>query len=468
MSIPLSAAEIFQQCFSERLHAKICLRLSQFFDHLLTIDSLKKRKMDTLSIRAQRIGANISPLLRNYMLVQQNQYDGETNPKGICNLGVAENQLCEQELVEKLQSVQTWKAHYNYYPSSMGELKLREELCHLFEDTFQLAQPLDPNRMLISSGLSGTMSLICQLIADPNDVLLIPSPYYSAFDFDVSATSLNEIVRCPLLDQETGKFGFSVDVFRHGYDAAIANNRRPRAIIMINPQNPLGDVYNEETVQSVLEFAAEKQLHVILDEIYAFSVFTNAKPFESMLNYKSLPDPMRTHFLWSFSKDFALSGVRLGVLYGGSQEMCTVGAKLNFLTVPSSAIQQTLGLLLADRTWTRSYLELNRNRLTEKYHEVTRRLEELDHRVSIRPSEAGFFIWINFRLILHRISFEEENRLFQAMFENGLYISSGATLGCSEPGWFRLIFSVKNDWIDQGLKRLQLALAVYCASPPFA
>jgi aspartate/methionine/tyrosine aminotransferase len=113
--------------------------------------------MDTLSIRAQQAGSNESKLLANFMLVQKNSYDDELNPNGICNCGVAENSLCENELVSKLQTIQIWKPNHMYYPDSSGQMSLRKALCHFFENIFQLNYQLDPTRMMISSGLSGVM-----------------------------------------------------------------------------------------------------------------------------------------------------------------------------------------------------------------------------------------------------------------------------------------------------------------------
>ncbi|CAF1258036.1 unnamed protein product [Rotaria magnacalcarata] len=100
--------------------------------------------METLSIRAQRLSGDSSGFVSNYNLAKKNQYNSETNPTGICNLGIVENQLCELELVKKLQFIQTWKAYYNYYPLPTGELTSRQQLCHLFEDILQVEQPLDP------------------------------------------------------------------------------------------------------------------------------------------------------------------------------------------------------------------------------------------------------------------------------------------------------------------------------------
>ncbi|CAF4351165.1 unnamed protein product, partial [Rotaria sordida] len=154
--------------------------------------------MDTLSIRAQNESKNITPLLKNFILVQQNPYDDELNPNGVCNCGVAENYLCENELISKLQSIQIWKGNHMYYPYSTGELSLRQASCKFFQKLFQLNYQLDPERMVISSGLSGIISLLGYLIGDIDDVFLISSPYYTAFDHDIAALANCAIFRCPL------------------------------------------------------------------------------------------------------------------------------------------------------------------------------------------------------------------------------------------------------------------------------
>lgn len=422
--------------------------------------------METLSVRAQALSRNISSMLAYKSLTQSNQFDIEHNPNGIVNLGVAENHLCENELIDKLQSSQTWSKEFNYYPDCAGDSKFRQQLCSFFEDAFDIrSRALDPERIIISSGASGTISLLCFLIADPGDVFLVPSPYYTAFDFDVAAMAKNAIFQCPLLDQTSGNFRFDVEIFEHGFKEAINRGLRPRAIILTNPHNPLGDIYDESSIHPVLEFAAHKKLHVIMDELYALSVFNDEKPFKSILNYTSLPDRSRTHFLWSFSKDFALSGTRVGVVYAGTSELCTLATKLNFLMTPSSTIQNTLSSMLSDSEWTRAYIRLNRRRLAEKYQAVKRKIEKLDKTIEVRNTAAGLFLWINCRSLLHRVTFDEELRLFEMLFASGVYITNGMAFRCSEPGWFRLIFSVDDDWLEEGVKRINKALQTYRASP---
>ena len=420
--------------------------------------------METLSTRAQRLGTGMSKLMHNFMLVQKNTYDEHLNPTGICNCGVAENYLCEEELVARLQTIQAWKTNHIYYPNSLGQMALRKALCDMFQRLFQLNHKLDPSRMIISSGLSGIMSLLSFLLADRDEIFLIPSPYYTVFDHDVSIMANCAIFRCPLLEQDTGKFTMSVEIFQRGYDDAVSKGRRPRGIILINPQNPLGDVYDEATLQPILAFAAEKQLHVIVDEIYALSLFDGQPAFQSMLNYTSIVDPERTHFVWSFSKDFAMSGVRIGAAYVGSDALCSVAGAINFVQIPSAIVQETLAVLLDDQPWIETYVALNRSRLTQRYAQVKQQLEGIDGRIRVRPARAGFFLWADFRALLHEISFDEEDRLFQVIFDHGVYISAGSHLGCAQPGWFRMIFCVKETWIDEALKRLALALQAYRSS----
>ncbi|CAF3928387.1 unnamed protein product, partial [Rotaria sp. Silwood1] len=234
---------------------------------LVILDEIKRNK-------------DITPLLKNFLIIQNNPYDDELNPNGIGNCGVAENFLCENELISKLQSIQIWKSNHMYYPYPSGQKSLWQDLCNFFQRIFQLHYDLDQDRMLISSGLTGIISLLAYLIAINKDL-------------------------------------------------------RPRETIIVNPNNPIGDIYDEQTIQPILQFAAEKNQHVIIDEICALN--------------------------------FALSGLRVDVLYAGSNELCSSGAAANFIQLPSILVQEITATLLSDQQWIDSYIKLNRSCLTQQY-----------------------------------------------------------------------------------------------------
>ncbi|CAF1285829.1 unnamed protein product [Didymodactylos carnosus] len=417
------------------------------------------------SKRSKILDENVLSICPYFKRFCANPFDETKNPNGILNLGVAENMLCEDMIAGKLASIQNWFPEYNYYPDAGGELAFRKELCQFFTRFFLLHNTiqLEPKRLLITSGATTGFALYSFVLADINDVFIVASPYYSVMDRDISLLTHNTVIRCPLLDQDKGLFRIHVDIYRRGYNEAIKNGLTPKCIIITNPQNPQGSFYDEETLMPILEFAAEKQIHVIVDEIYALSIFkTSKQPFTSILNYQHLPDPKRTHFLWSFSKDFGLSGARLGVLYFGTEEICRKAQKLNYLFLPSRAIQMTLINLISDHEWVEVYIETNQRRLTEQYFYVINQLKLIsNNRIQVYKSNAGFFIWANFQSYMKEKTFDEELRLYNAIFNGGVFISRGKNMGAAEPGWFRLVFSVKDNWINEALGRIQVALERY-------
>jgi 1-aminocyclopropane-1-carboxylate synthase len=409
----------------------------------------------------QETNGILSDLIPYFHRIEQNPFNEKINPCGIINLGLAENMLCEEELTNKLVSLQAWCSALNHYGDPLGELSFRQELCHFFHEHLQLDNSIEltPDRMIITGGAASAFVVYSYMLSDMNDVILIPSPYYSYIDHNVSVVTENHVVRCPLIDQQNGLFKLSRESFEQGYNEALTEGLNPRMILLINPNNPLGDVYDETTLLPILQFAAEKSLHVVIDEVYALSTFLTCS-FQSILNYRTLlPDPDRTHFLWSFSKDFSLNGARVGVMYTGTKEICQLSSKINFLFVPSRNTQFMLQQLISDHEWIRYYIVSNRQRLTQRYTQVKLALETIEG-VKVRRSHAGFFIWVDLReLMPEEPTFDDETRLFEHLFDcAGIFILRGQILGCTQPGWFRIVFSVNDAMICEALLRMKTAL----------
>ncbi|KDR21022.1 1-aminocyclopropane-1-carboxylate synthase-like protein 2 [Zootermopsis nevadensis] len=72
--------------------------------------------------------------------------------------------------------------------------------------------------------------------------------------------------------------------------------------ILVNPNNPLGEVYGPKLVLQLMEVCHRYGLHFISDEAYALSIYELQTAFQSVLSQPSLPDPQKTHVFWSFSK----------------------------------------------------------------------------------------------------------------------------------------------------------------------
>ena len=92
-----------------------------------------------------------------------------------------------------------------------------------------------------------------------------------------------------------------------------------KALVLTNPHNPLGRCYSKTVLEECLKFCTKHQLHLISDEVFALSTYESnenlvSSPFTSVLTLDAVKlgcDPSLAHVIWSTSKDFGLSGIRL-------------------------------------------------------------------------------------------------------------------------------------------------------------
>ena len=101
--------------------------------------------------------------------------------------------------------------------------------------------------------------------------------------------------------------------------------QRIKVLLLCNPHNPVGQCYPAEVIREIGAFCHERGLHLVSDEVYALSVLENSStPFVSVLEALGAPasqrepqgtaepiHPSRVHQVWSLSKDFGSSGIRM-------------------------------------------------------------------------------------------------------------------------------------------------------------
>ncbi|MGH0159916.1 UNVERIFIED_CONTAM: hypothetical protein FKN15_038363 [Acipenser sinensis] len=193
-------------------------------------------------------------------------------------------------------------------------------------------------------------------------------------------------------------FQLTVEKLEKGLEDAKQEGISVRVMILINPHNPLGEIYTPTEMKEFLEFAKRHELHAIVDEVYMLSVFDESATFHSVLSFNKIPDPQRTHVMWGISKDFAASRLRVGTLYSENKHVIdALGQMAYFHRVPGTT-QHQVAHLLHDRDWINQvYLQTNRARLKASRQYITSELNSLNIPYLDRP--AGFYIWADFRKV---------------------------------------------------------------------
>ncbi|XP_045681683.1 1-aminocyclopropane-1-carboxylate synthase-like protein 1 [Phyllostomus hastatus] len=398
-----------------------------------------------------------------YRTYHMDEYDEDKNPDGVINLGTSENKLCFDLLSRRLCQSDMLQVEPSLlqYPDWRGHLFLREEVARFLSFYCKSPAPLKPESVVVLNGCAPLFSALAMVLCEAGEAFLIPAPYYGGITKHVCVYGNVRLV-CVYLDSEvsgldTRPFQLSVEKLEMALQGANSEGVQVKGLILINPQNPLGDIYSPEELREYLEFAKRHELHVVVDEVYMLSVFEESAGYHSVLSLERLPDPQRTHVMWAASKDFGMSGLRFGTLYTENQDVAIAVASLCPYHGLSGLVQHQMARLLQDHDWINQvYLPQNHAQLKAAHTYVAGELRALG--IPFLNRGAGFFIWADFRKYLPEATFEEEMLLWHRFLDNKVLLSFGKAFECKEPGWFRLIFSDKAHRLRLGMQRVRQVL----------
>ncbi|GAA98583.1 uncharacterized protein L969DRAFT_95185 [Mixia osmundae IAM 14324] len=421
--------------------------------------------------RATQRRTNASPLMQMLCKIFACQYSPEC-PENPVSLGVAENSLMHEDLLAwSRKRFELTASDLTYGTALKGSARLFSALIPFFEQRFKNVKPILPQHIVTGAGVSAVIDQLMILLCDPSDGCLIAAPFYAGFDRDLRVR--NDVI--PIGVQIPGHIDpaspDSLNYLQARYDESkTGKGPKIKAVILCNPHNPLGFCYPRETIVEYARFAERNNLHLIVDEIYALSTFktTNATatPFCSILSidveHEAGCDPSRVHMLYGSSKDFCSNGLRIGVMISQSNpalcEAFTSSAMFMKISSPADALFSKLISTPADLDW---FISTNQLRLAQAYEFSTKWLKK--HGVPYRQANAGHFLWIDLRKFMPTCDNEgkdlsceadRESQLFINLLEHGVYIAPGSFYHASQPGFFRITFSVVQEVMQVGLDRL--------------
>lgn len=193
---------------------------------------------------------------------------------------------------------------FNQYSPSEGILDLREAICDK-EKRLNRINILSEN-VIISAGISEAIQMIMGALVEDGEQILVPGPTYPPYISYAKFFGGNPI---PYLTSEESKWQPDLD------DIQSKITDKTRAIVVINPNNPCGTLYDEKKVKAIADLAGEHDIPLISDEIY--DQITYEKKFVST-SYVAKDVPVIG--LNGFSKAYLMTGWRLGYVYFHEQD----------------------------------------------------------------------------------------------------------------------------------------------------
>ena len=187
----------------------------------------------------------------------------------------------------------------NGYGDSQGELNLREAIVRREREKNGISISTDD--VYVTAGVSECISVMMGTFLEPGDEVLVPGPGYPSY---MQYIHFYEGRTVPYRQIEEEDWKPDMDMIRK----RITN--RTKAMILINPNNPTGSVYDKKDIIEFGDIAAEYDIPLISDEIYDKIVFDGE--FYSASRLK--PDVPRI-ILNGFSKVNLMPGWRMGYCY---------------------------------------------------------------------------------------------------------------------------------------------------------
>jgi len=231
-------------------------------------------------------------------------FDIAATMKDVISLGIGEPDFTTPApiLQAGIRALEHGETHYT---SNLGILPLRQALSAHLAALYGVTY--DPEtEIIITVGGSEALNLAAIALLDPADEVLIPSPCFVSYQASViSAGGVAVELPCNL----ENNFDIIPDEFRK------AITPHTKAILLGFPNNPTGAVASREALLEVAAIAAEHDLVVISDEIYDRLVYG-----VKHVCFPSLPGTrQRTLLLGGFSKDYAMTGWRIGYACGPAE-----------------------------------------------------------------------------------------------------------------------------------------------------
>jgi aspartate/methionine/tyrosine aminotransferase len=363
---------------------------------------------------------------------------------GYIGLAVAENKLMWDVLGPRLRVPRTPGPGAVGYDDMTGNRGFREQIGALLERTW-VGRPVATESIAVLAGAGSVLEILFHVLADPGDGVLVPTPSYAGFWADLETR--DELVIVPVPTDPAAGFRITTDLL----DRAIEDADRPiAALLFTNPSNPLGTITPPDEVDGLVAWAADRRIHIVLDEIYALSVH-DGTPFHSGAAGGL---PAHAHLVWAFSKDFSMSGLRCGVLMSENDEVMRAAGALGYWAAVSGDTQHFLTEMLGDRAWVDGYLEAMRSRLDAAYRAVSGALDGIG--VAHIPASAGFFVYADLRDRLAEPTWEAERRLWRDILDGAdVNVTPGSACRSPEPGFVRICFAAEPpDRVVEAVQRI--------------
>lgn len=272
------------------------------------------------------------------------------------------------------------KAGHTKYTDFRGDPELRQEIVKFYQEEYGMT--VADEEVFVSTSACLAMYLAMEAILDDGDEVIIQAPYFTPYPQQVELAR-GIPVELPTYEEED----FQISMER--LESLITE--RTKALIINSPSNPTGNCLSVETMEKIAAIAEKHDLIVVSDDIYtAFSYQNPFVPFASLPGMKE-----RTIVLNSFSKNFTMTGWRLGNIIAPDYIIKTIQQINENMVFTAPSISQRAGI----------YALRHRHEIqppmVEEYKKrmfyAAERINGIEKLSVLYPPKGSFYLFVNIK-----------------------------------------------------------------------
>jgi aspartate/methionine/tyrosine aminotransferase len=328
----------------------------------------------------------------------------------------------------------------DYYQSVIGLLALREKIAATLSTKHGIN--LSSHNIIISHGSVGAFAALCTALLATGDEVIIPEPTYPTYKNLVSFIKAVPITMPGFVSSsdEQGTLSWHLDL------EALKKSRteKTKMLIFPNPVNPLGFAVPKHELEELISWCITHKIYLVVDEVYDDYIFSGE--FQSITPY-ILQSPFIIR-LGSFSKNFAMSGWRVGYAVVDPSLVPALMAVQDTLLCCPNVPGQYAALYALD----------HHDELIKQSFELIKTSRETAINLLQPLKERGIFSFAQpsagFCLFLKTVEQDTTPLALDILTKAGVALVPGKDFGTSGSNYLRLCYARLPEVVTEGVTRL--------------
>jgi aspartate aminotransferase len=319
------------------------------------------------------------------------------------------------------------------YTATTGLSELKEEIARYTKKCYGIS--ISNANIVISSGAKQSIYNFLMSVLNPGDEVIFPAPYWVSYPEMVKMLYANPVIAKP----ENGLLCSIEDI-----NKKITSNTK--AIMLNTPNNPSGLIYGEDFIKEIVGICEEKNIFLLMDDIYNKLVFDNVKiPSAFEFSNRDMENSLIVS-INGVSKTFSMTGFRIGWSISSKNLALAMGKIQAQITSCPSELSQiaALGALREGDIFTQKMVKELKEKRDILYEEIKK-----IKKVKIEKPQGTFYSFPDFSL------YEKDSRKLSEKLINEIGVVTVPGIEFGIEGHLRISYCGKREDIIKGVNKIR-------------